>query len=51
MASSLNEGVSPAAAVRKTPAAATNLWTLLGVPGMVGAALLLVQWSVLRGPR
>jgi hypothetical protein len=51
MANGLNEGVSQAAAVRKTPLSPANPWVLLGVPGMVGAALLLVQWSVLRGPR
>jgi hypothetical protein len=51
MASSLNQGVTQAAAVRKTPLKAANLWAILGVPGMVGAALLLVQWSVLRGSR
>src|SRR5439155_17778846 len=46
MASALNQGVSQAAAARKTPPTAANLWAILGVPGMVGAALLLVQWSV-----
>jgi hypothetical protein len=51
MASSLNVGVSPAAAVRKTPPETANLWAILGVPGMLGAALLLVQWSVLCGSR
>jgi hypothetical protein len=49
IAAALNEGVSPAAALRKTPPAATNLWTVLGVPWAVGVVLLLAQWSILRG--
>jgi hypothetical protein len=49
IAAALNEGVSPAAAMRKSPPAAANLWTVLGVPWTVGAVLLLAQWSILRG--
>jgi hypothetical protein len=49
IASALNQGVSLAVAVRKTPAPSPNLAAILGVPWGVGAALLLVQWSLLRG--
>jgi hypothetical protein len=48
LAQAVNEGVQQAAAVRKTPTPAANLWAVLGVPGAVGLALMLVQWSVLR---
>lgn len=50
LASALNEGVQLAAAVRKSPAPAANLWAVLGVPWGVGLALMLLQWSVLRRP-
>jgi len=50
LALALNEGVQPAAALRKT-APVANLWTVLGVPWGIGAVLLLAQWSLLRGGR
>ena len=49
IASALNQGVSQAAALRKTPPAPANLWAILGVPWLVGAILVFAQWSVLRG--
>jgi len=49
IATALNQGVTPAAALRKTPPAAANLWAVLGVPWGVGLAVLLAQWSILRG--
>jgi len=49
LASALNEGVRPAAALRKTPPQASNLLVVLGVPWTVGIALAFAQWSVLRG--
>jgi hypothetical protein len=49
MAAALNEGVTPAAASRKTAASPPNLWTLLGVPWGMCAVLFFVQWSLLRG--
>ena len=49
IAAALNQGVSQAAAARKTPPAPANLWVILGVPWSVGVVLLLAQWSVLRG--
>ena len=48
VASALNQGVERAAAVRKTPLPAANLWAVLGVPWGVGIVLVLVQWSLLR---
>jgi hypothetical protein len=45
----LNQGVSPAAASRKSPAPVANLWVVLGVPWGVGVALIFAQWSLLRG--
>jgi len=50
LALALNEGVQPAAALRKT-APVANLWAILGVPWGIGAVLLLAQWSLLRGGR
>jgi hypothetical protein len=50
LALALNEGVQPAAALRKT-APVANLWAVLGVPWGVGAVLLFAQWSLLRGGR
>jgi hypothetical protein len=50
LAVALNEGVQPAAALRKTTPAA-NLLAVLGVPWGIGAALLFAQWSILRGGR
>ena len=50
LAMALNDGVQPAAAIRKTTTSA-NLWTVLGVPWGVGLVLLLAQWSLLRGGR
>jgi len=50
LALALNEGVQPAAAVRKA-APAANLFAVLGVPWLVGAVLMLAQWSLLRGGR
>jgi hypothetical protein len=50
LALALNEGVQPAAALRKT-AHTPNLWAILGVPWGIGAVLLLAQWSLLRGGR
>lgn len=50
LAMALNEGVQPAAALRKTVPTA-NLWAVLGVPWGVGVVLLLAQWSLLRGGR
>jgi hypothetical protein len=50
LALALNEGVKPAAALRKTTPSA-NFWAVLGVPWGVGAVLLLAQWSLLRGGR
>jgi hypothetical protein len=50
LALALNEGVKPAAALRKT-APSANFWAVLGVPWGVGAVLLLAQWSLLRGGR
>jgi len=50
LAMALNEGVQPAAALRKT-APAANIWALLGVPWGIGAVLLLAQWSLIRGGR
>ena len=49
IASALNQGVSQAAALRKTPPTQANLWAILGVPWLVGAILVFAQWSVLRG--
>jgi hypothetical protein len=49
IASALNQGVSQAAALRKTPPAPANLWAILGVPWLVGVILVFAQWSVLRG--
>jgi hypothetical protein len=49
VAAALNQGVSQAAALRKTPPAPANLWAILGVPWGGGAVLLLAQWSILRG--
>jgi hypothetical protein len=49
IAAALNQGVTQAAALRKTPSSAANLWAILGVPWGVGVAMLLAQWSVLRG--
>lgn len=48
LAMALNEGVQPAAALRKT-APAANLWAVLGVPWGVGLVVLLAQLSLLRG--
>jgi len=50
LAMALNEGVQPAAALRKD-APRANLWAVLGVPWGVGLALLIAQWSLLRGGR
>jgi hypothetical protein len=44
-----NQGVEKAAAVRKAPPPAANLWAILGVPWAIGLVLWLLQWSVLRG--
>jgi hypothetical protein len=49
LAVALNEGVTQAAAIRKTALPAANLWVILGVPWGVGLALFAVQWSLLRG--
>lgn len=49
LAAALNQGVSQAAALRKTPPPKANLWAILGVPWGAGAVLLLAQWSILRG--
>jgi hypothetical protein len=46
---SINKGAAPAKALRQNPAAALNLWQLIGVPVGAGLALLFVQWSILRG--
>jgi len=46
---SVNPGASPAKALRTSPVAPPNLWLLLGVPILAGAALWFVQWSILRG--
>jgi hypothetical protein len=46
---SLNPGASPAKALKTVPTPAANLWQLLGVPILAGAALWLLQWSILRG--
>ncbi|MCE9525185.1 MAG: hypothetical protein K8R36_03930 [Planctomycetales bacterium] len=46
---SINKGAAPAKALRQNPAAAPNLWQLIGVPVGAGVALLFVQWSILRG--
>jgi len=51
VASALNQGVTAAAAIRKTPPTEANRWAVLGVPAAMGAVLLLAQWSVLRGSR
>ncbi|HEY2414366.1 MAG TPA: hypothetical protein VGI40_19125 [Pirellulaceae bacterium] len=48
LALALNEGVRPAAALRKT-APSANLLAVLGVPWGIGAVLLFAQWSLLRG--
>ena len=48
VASALNQGVERAAAVRKTPLPAANLWTVLGVPWGVGIVLVMLQLSLLR---
>jgi hypothetical protein len=50
LAMALNEGVQPAAALRKD-APRANLWAVLGVPWGIGLALLIAQWSLLRGGR
>jgi hypothetical protein len=49
IASALNEGVSQAAALRKTAVAQANLWAVLGVPWVVGLVLVFAQWTLLRG--
>jgi hypothetical protein len=46
---SVNRGAAPAAALKKTADAPPNLWAILGVPWAVGIALVVVQWSLLRG--
>lgn len=46
-----NQGVEPAAAIRKEPRPKPNLWAILGVPWVVGIVLFAVQWSLLRGRR
>jgi hypothetical protein len=51
LASAVNQGVDLAEAVRKSPAPAANLWTVLGVPWAIGLTLLYAQWSLLRGRR
>ena len=45
---SLNRGAAPAKAL-KSPAQPPNLFYVIGVPWMAGIALLIVQWSILRG--
>ena len=45
----VNPGASPARALRTSPLARPNLWQLLGVPLVAGAALWFLQWSILRG--
>jgi hypothetical protein len=49
LVAAVNQGVDLAEAVRKTPAPPANLWAVLGVPWAIGAALVYLQWSVLRG--
>ena len=44
-----NIGAAPAAAIKKSPPAPANLWTVLGVPWGIGLCLLAVQWTLLRG--
>jgi hypothetical protein len=51
IAAALNQGVTQAAALRKTSPAAANLWAILGVPWGMGVVVLLAQWSILRGTR
>lgn len=48
LVAAINQGVEQAAAIRKTPPPAANLWAVIGVPWAVGVAIFLVQWSVLR---
>jgi hypothetical protein len=44
----VNPGASPAKALRASPIPRPNLWQLLGVPILAGAALWFVQWSILH---
>ena len=46
---SLNPGAAPAKALRTSPVPRANLWQLLGVPLLAGAALWMLQSSILRG--
>jgi hypothetical protein len=46
---SVNPGAAPAKALRNSAVPRPNLWQLLGVPILAGAALWLLQWSILRG--
>jgi hypothetical protein len=48
LVAAINQGAERAAAIRKTPPPAANLWAVIGVPWAVGVAIFLIQWSVLR---